>query len=81
MSTSVKIWIAVLAFGLAASIFLVYVAARPPTTQALGFIGVLLLAIGQPQMWRLMAEHPEWQNSRQSIQSGEMRSRCSGWRS
>jgi hypothetical protein len=68
MSTLVRVWVVVLAFALAASIFLVEVAARPPTTQALGFIGVVLLAIGQPQMWRrdswrnLTAEYPEWRN-------------------
>jgi hypothetical protein len=35
---------------------------RTPTTQALSLFGVLLLAIGQPEMFRLMAEYPEGRN-------------------
>jgi hypothetical protein len=51
MTTSVKIWVGILAFGLVASIFLVHRNAQPPMTQALGFLGMLLLALGRPEMW------------------------------
>jgi hypothetical protein len=51
MTTSVKIWVGILAFALVASIFLVHVAGRPPMTQALSFLGMMLFAIGRPEIW------------------------------
>jgi hypothetical protein len=75
MTTSAKIWVGILAFGLVASIFLVHVNARPPMTEALSFLGMMLFAIGRPEIWcrdSLIRREEKW---------WQPRLRCLGLRS